>query len=158
LRPEGLTPQRHYQLCVVAEGTSQYLFTAEATFSEVARRLDCSRFTVARWIAWVAQIATVQALLWHVVDHSDQPVVPRVLAVSQLGRKARGGLGRAMLEAAAGVFCVLEALAAATGLRSPGLSSVVEAVVADRYRVTTYAAPIIPELARRRRLWLGAQS
>ena len=155
LRPEGLTPQRHYQLDVVAEGTGQYLFAAEGTFSEVARRLDCSRFTVRRWIGWVAQIATVKALLWHVVDYCDEPVVPRVLAVSGLGRKACSAQGRVMLKAAAGVFCVLEALAAAAGLRPPGLSSVVEAVVADRYRVTTYAAPSIPEFARRHRLRLG---
>jgi len=41
-RPEGLTPQRHYQLDVVAEGSSRYLFSARGTLSGVADQMTMS--------------------------------------------------------------------------------------------------------------------
>ena len=151
-RPEGLTPQRHYQLDVVAEGSSRYLFSADGTLSGVAEQMTCSRHTVRRWIRWLSAIVTVGVLLRLLVEHTDEPAAPRVHEVAQPGRKAQSGLVQAVLSAAAGVLCVLEALATAAGLPAPGLSSVVQAVVADRYRVTTYARPFIPDFARCR--WL----
>jgi hypothetical protein len=139
-------------LDVVAEGVGKYLFAPESTLSAVAKKLTCSWFTVRRWIVWMANITTVSALMWHVLDQSGEPVVPQVLPVSQPKRKA----SNVVLKGAAAVLCILEVLAVSAGLDLPGLSSVVEAVVANRYRVTTYAAPTIPEFARRQRLRFGS--
>ena len=151
-RPEGLTPQRHYQLDVVAEGSSRFLFSERGTLGGVAEQMTCSRHTVRRWIHWLSAIVKVGVLLRLLAKHADEPAAPKVHEVAQPERKATSGLVQAVLEAAAGVLCVLEALATAAGLPAPGLSSVIQAVVADRYRVTTYARPFIPDFARCR--WL----
>jgi hypothetical protein len=148
LRPEGLTAQRHYQLDVVAEGTTGYLFAPKATLATVAQALNCSRFTVQRWIRWVGQVVTVSSLLGLIEGLSDGPVVPLILDVWQLQRRAKSTKRRQGLVSAATVLCGMEALAQAAGVAPPGLSSVVEAAVDGRYRVTTYADPLIPDFAQ----------
>ena len=149
LRPEGLTPQRHYQLDVVAEGCITYLFEPTATLTQVAETLTCSRQTVRRWLAWVGAITTVSVLLRVLLEVANAPITPRIHAIHKLSRKAKTSLGAAGLVAARNVLCLLETIGAALAFSTPGLSSVVQVAVADRYRVTTYAQPFIPDFVRR---------
>lgn len=156
LRPAGLTPQRHFQLCVVAKGTSRYLFDEKTSLSQVARECSCHRHTVGRWLGWEAGIARPADLQRHIAEASDVPVTVKIPPVAGLARKAVNAASRTMLKTAAQVLCLMEALGAAVGLEPPGLRSVVEAVLANRYRVTTYASPSIPDFGRRGRLFVGA--
>jgi len=54
LRPPGLTPRRHYQLCVVASAVRQFVSDCHSTLTAVARAHQCCRRTVGRWLHWVA--------------------------------------------------------------------------------------------------------
>jgi len=146
LRPHGLMPQRHFQLCVVAQGTSMYLFEPETNLTKVGQQLSCHRKTVRRWIQWTAGIAVPQDLYRHIMNASGEPVVVKLREVFL---KATSVLTSTVLRTASHVLCLLEVLAAAIGFDPPGLRSVVEAVVANRYRVTTDASPSIPDFARR---------
>ncbi len=148
LRPPGLVPHKHYQLCVVARATSEYLWGEHSTLTAVAAAHGCARRTVKRWVCWLAAIADPAALLSKLREAVDAPVVPRASRVAQLVRKARYALGRVVLERAAEVLALCEALGSAWGLEPPGLRAVVERVVANRSGIATYARPLIPELAR----------
>lgn len=149
LRPPGLAPQRHYQLCVVAQGASTYLFGPDATQDEVAASLGCARRTLGRWLGWLAEIASPADLLRHLVDASDAPEIPPVPQVTALVRKAGTASRRAVLESAARVLCLLEALGQALSLPPPGLRAVVELVLAGRSGLTSGRAPRILDFARR---------
>lgn len=149
LRPPGLAPQRHYQLCVVAQAASTYLFDPAATQERVAASLGCARRTVGRWLGWLAEIATPADLLRHIVEASDAPEIPPMQEVMALARKAGTACRGQILENAARVLCLLEALGQALYLPPPGLQSVVERVLAGRSRVTTDHSPRILEFARR---------
>lgn len=148
LRPAGLVPRRHYQLCVVAEAASQHLFAGDAQ-ERVAARHGCSRRTVGRWLRWLADCADPGALGSQLLAAVGSPILPRLRALAPRLRSLRNTARRAVLERAAAVLELLEALALASGLEPPGLRGVVEHVLAGRDRITTYRAPIIPELARR---------
>jgi len=148
LRPPGLVAHKHYQLCVVARAASRYLWCARSTLSSVASEHGCARRTVRRWMTWVAAIAEPAALLAALRRAVDAPVVPRLRPVAQLTRKARSALCRVLLEQAAEVVALCEALGSARGQEPPGLRAVVEHVVAQRAGVATYARPLIPEFAR----------
>jgi len=148
LRPSGLSPRRHYQLCVVASATSEYLFEAKADLTSVGARCSCSRHTVARWLAWESEIAKPSDLQRHLLEVSGEPLVLKERPVADLACKAVDAVGRRILTAAAQVLALLEALGAALGYEPPGLRSVIEAVVNDRDRVTTYASKSIPDFER----------
>jgi len=146
-RPPGLMPHRHYQPCVMAEGVSHHLFDGEATLTGTARRCDCSRWTVSRWLGWLGKIASPADLQARLAEVTGAPVVGLVCEVAALGSKAATEAGRQVLVRAARVLCLLEALGAAIGLEPPGLRSVLLRVIDDRARHTTYASPLIPEFA-----------
>lgn len=148
LRPPGLAPQRHYQLCVVARAASTYLFDPAATEDQIAGSTGCARRTIRRWLGWLAGIASPEDLLRHLLEASDVPQAP-LQEVAALERKAGSAARRAVLESAARVLGLLEALGQALGLRPPGLQAVVERVLAGRSRVTTDQSPRILEFARR---------
>ena len=148
LRPPGLMPHKHYQLCVVARASSRYVFGQRSTLSSVAAEHGCARRTVKRWVCWLAAVAEPAVLLSKLREAVDAPVVPRASRVAQLVRKARYALGRVVLERAAEVLGLCEALGSAWGLEPPGLRAVVERTVGHRSGIATYARPLIPELAR----------
>jgi hypothetical protein len=132
----------------VAEGLVRYLFFPGATLECVAHALHCSRWTVGRWIGWVSKVVAVSTLLRLIEHLVDAPVVPLVLDVCQLRGRAIAAAKRLELLTAAQVLCVIEAVAQAARLTPPGISSAVEGAIDGRYRVTTYANPLIPDFAQ----------
>jgi len=144
LYPPGLLPRRRYQLCVVSEAVSTYLFDPEATRPAVAEVATCAVRTVGRWFRWVAGVAEpaqLQARLVEVLDEVVVPLFPDVV----IRNHAVGGL----LRRAATNLVGIETLARAIGLAPPGLASLVVALVAGRDGWTTYARPAVPEFASR---------
>jgi len=141
LRPEGLMPHKHYQLCVVANAASEYVFNPRSTQTSVAIKHGCARRTVRRWIVWLAQLAEPAALLAKVVLAVGAPVVPRL-------RNVTSRVGTAPLARAAEALALLEDLGSAWRLEPPGLRAVLERVVGDRTGIATYGRPSIPELAQ----------
>jgi hypothetical protein len=146
-RPPGIVSHRHYQLCVVAKGSSTYLFEPGATLERVATACCCSRWTLVRWVRWIAGLARPEDLQARIVEHADAPLLVPVRGVADLERKSKPGPGRVLLVTAARVLSLLEALALVVSLEPPGLRSVVAAVIGDRPGRTTYARPMIPEFA-----------
>ena len=145
LRPPGLVAHKHYQLGVVAEAVGSYLFDPDATQGGVAARLGCSRRQIGRWIGWVAELARPRDLQARLVELSDRPILPDLPVVATEERKAATPERRVRLRQAAHVLTALEALGSALGLEPPGLGSVLERLG----RISTYAAPAIPDFARR---------
>ena len=148
LLPPGILPGKHYQPCVVASATSRYLFDERASQEEVAAAHGCSRRTVGRWLRWVAGLATTAVLAGMVLAASEEVVLPRWQRVTGLARKARSAATRIMLERAAEILGLMEALAVAWGLEPPGLRAVLERALHGRAAIATHAAPLIPDLAR----------
>jgi hypothetical protein len=140
LRPAGLMPRRHYQLCIVAHATSKFLFHPQATLILIAATHQCSRRTVGRWLQWLAGIAQPKELIRRLSSRSKKAVI------TALGKAS--GSGRRTFAGAAKILCLVEALATAYGYDPPGLRSMVEAAIYNRDRITTYQSPFIPELAR----------
>jgi hypothetical protein len=149
LRPPGLFPQRHYQLCTVSHAMSRYLFDPRGSQAKVAQGCDCSERTVRRWVDWTAQVADPEELARSILEAAREPLLASLRPVADLARKAYTRLRQALLARAGQVLCLLEALGQARGYEPPGLRSVISAVVAGRYRLTTYRAPFIPEVAWR---------
>jgi hypothetical protein len=143
-----LVPRRHYQLCVVAEAASQHLFGGVAQ-QPVADQHGCSRRTVGRWLRWIADCADPGALGSQLLAAVGAPVLPRLRALAPRLRALRDAARRKLLERAATVLQLLEALGLAWGLEPPGLRGVIERVLEGRDRIPSYRAPLIPELARR---------
>jgi hypothetical protein len=77
------------------------------------------------------------------------PVLPRLRALAPRLRALRNSPRRQLLERAAIVLQLMEALALAWGLEPPGLRAVIERAIAGRGRIPSYRAPLLPELARR---------
>lgn len=148
LRPPGLAPHRHYQLCVVASALSTYLFDPKANQAAVAQAHQCSERTVGRWLRWVSQAADPAILQRKVLEALGEPVLVPVRTVANLARKARHAARLEILPRAAHVLAAFEALGAAMGLEPPGLRGVLERVLGNRSRFPTYRSPIIPEFAR----------
>jgi hypothetical protein len=144
LRPEGMTPRRHFQLSVVSEAMAEYVLGGESTHEDLGSRYGCSRWTVGRWLGWVSGVAEPSAVAKLVLDISEEPFLPRVEVVI----RRRWERVRSMVRRAAENLALIEILASACGLAPPGLSSVVEWLVRGRDRVTTYVSPAIPELSR----------
>lgn len=153
LRPPGIFPRRHYQLCVVAAATSQYLHQQQAGQEAVAAAYSCSRRSLGRWLLWESHLAKPADLQRHILDVAEAPLLVRTQPVENLAHKAVDASHRQILKAAALVLGLLEMLAAAAGYEPPGLRSVLETVVGNRDRVTTLAEPAVHELARRRLFW-----
>lgn len=153
LRPPGVIPRRHYQLCVVASATSRYLHEAGASLEAVAAAHNCSRRTLGRWLRWQAQLAKAADLQRHLLDVADAPILPKLQPLVPTARKPLVGSCAALLAAAAAVLGLLEVLGAALGYEPPGLRSVLEIVINNRDRVSTLAEPAVPEFARRRMRW-----
>jgi hypothetical protein len=148
LQPAGLVPRRHYQLCVVAEAASQHLFAGDVQ-ERVAEGRGCSRRSVGRWLRWIGECADPAALGAELLAAVGAPVLPRLRALAPRLRALRDGARRALLERAAAVLELLEALALAWGLEPPGLRGVVEHVLRrGRDAIPPYRAPLFPELAR----------
>lgn len=148
VRPPGLVAHKHYQLCVVAAASSDYLFEPGATQAQVADRHDCSPRTLSRWLRWIGQVASPAAIQARILEVTRETVLAPLLAVANLGRKARTAIRKVELPAAAGVLCLFESLGVALGLEPPGLRSVIVATLRDRSRIATYARPLIPEFGK----------
>lgn len=144
LYPPGLLPRRRFQLCVVTDATSKYLFDPLATRPALAKVATASVRTVGRWLHWLAAVAEPANIQARLVEVLGEPIVPDFPAVV-VRNPAVGG----MLRCAAANLVLIEALARAVGLEPPGLRSLVVALVAGRDGWTTYARPIIPEFASR---------
>jgi hypothetical protein len=140
-------PRRHYQLCVVTEAASQHLF-AGASQEQVAATTGCSRRTVGRWLQWLSQVADPAVLGQKLAAALGEPVLPRLRPLASRRWALRDAARRQVLERAATVLQLMEALGLALGLEPPGLRALVERVLAGRDRITSYRAPLIPELAR----------
>jgi len=153
LRPPGLFPRRHYQLCVVAAATSLYLYQADVSREAVAAAHECSRRSLGRWIVWESQIAKPADLQRHILDVAEAPLLAKAQPVAQLTRKAFDTTHQRILTAAAAVLGLFEVLATALGYEPPGLRSVLGTVVGNRERISTFAAPAVPEFARRFLFW-----
>ena len=147
LRPPGLMPRRHYQLCVVARGTSKFLFETHETLTSVADDHQCSRRTVGRWFNWIAGIAEYSDLIRRLHTVSKETVLSAGLKISEVITRA-GNTRKGVFQRTAQNFCVLEALGEAYGYKPPGFRGVIESAIANRDRITTYHFPFIPELAR----------
>jgi hypothetical protein len=137
IRPSGLMPRRHYQLCIVSHGTSRFLFDPQATLSSVAQAHCCSRRTIGRWLNWIAELADPANLIGRLFYISKEAVIEKAV------NKAKKAF-----QHTAKVFCAIEALGIAYGYGPPGFRGMIESVISNRDRITTYRFPTIPELAR----------
>jgi hypothetical protein len=148
VRPPGISPNRHYQLCVVAHAVSDYLFGEKSTQAKVAQEHDCSERTVGRWLRWVGAVAEPATLQREILEAADEPILSALPKVASIARKARMAVRRQIVTRAAQILSLMEALGTALGLEPPGLRGVVERVLHDRATIATYARPLIPEFAR----------
>lgn len=146
IRPAGLMPRRHYQLCVVTGAAGRILFDADTTLSKVADIYSCARRTVGRWLKWLAGIAKPSELIRRLFAISKdstawaekvKDIVPKVATV-----------GTKTLKRAAKNLLILQALAKVIGYTANGFQSMVEGAIFNRDGITTYQNPFIPELAR----------
>lgn len=148
VRPPGLAPHRHYQLCVVASALSRYLFGPHTTQAAVAQDHQCSERTVGRWLRWVSGVADPAIIQRKLLEAVQAPILVPVRGIESLARKARSTARQEILPRAAQVLAEMEILGAALGLAPPGLRGVIERVLGHRTRMATYRTPLIPELAR----------
>ena len=150
LRPAGLLPNKHFQPCVIASAVSQHVHGGDS-LEKVAATHGCSPRQAGRWMPWTAAVADPAVLAARIVETVDAVILPAVREIAPRLRALRNEVRRLVLERAAQVLALMEALASALGLEPPGLRSVVERFLNGRTDVGTYRRPIIPELA------LGAQ-
>lgn len=148
LLPPGLSPNRHYQLCVVASALSSYLFDKEASQAAVASAYQCSERTMGRWLRWIGAIADPSVLQRKVLEETGEPILSPLRPVENLARKALDAVRRDLLTRAAQVLVGFEALGVAMGKEPPGLRGVLERALGNRPRIATYERPLIPEFAR----------
>jgi hypothetical protein len=150
LRPPGLCPHKHFQLCVVSDALERDLLESDVTQEDVAEDLGCSVPTVRRWRRWIsclAEPAQLQALLVRAVG---APILPRLPRLADSIRTAGNAACRHVRERAAQVLALIEVLGSAWGCEPPALRAVFERVVGNRTGLATYASPIIPEVVWRR--------
>lgn len=147
LRPPGLMPRRHYQLCVVAHGTNEFLFHPHSTITSVAHEHQCSRRSVGRWLKWIGEIADPSKLIRRLFFVSKEREVTSKSKISEMIRKA-ANVGKKAFQRTTKNFCILEALGMAYRYEPPGFRGMIEAVIANRDCITTYCSPFIPELAQ----------
>ena len=145
VRPPGLTANRHYQLDVVAEAMTAYLYRGD-TPSRIAQELGVAVSTVIAWRDQLAGLAEPALLQGLVCEASGEPLLPTLPELAErLGLEQKLAAARRILaERAARVLALLELLATAWGLGSPGLQAVVEHVVGDRTDLFLRRAPAVP--------------
>jgi hypothetical protein len=164
IRPDNIVPYKHYQPCVVASALNQcVLAQTPRSIPQVAKSHDCSRWTVARWIDWVACLADPGQLLSKVHEASDAPVVvklrgpverlrqghlPTLPTDKDLDAGSAGQLLNAVRVVCGAVLSLMEVLTSALDLEPPGLRAILKRFVSNRTCVATYRRPVIPELAR----------
>jgi hypothetical protein len=133
LWPPGLIPHRHYQPCVVSHALSQLLGSG-ASEEQVAAAVGCARQTVGRWLRWIATLAEPATLARRLLQATGEPVVPSLAWAQRHLEAVRDATRRALLERAAEVLTLLEALATVQGVgwaelllavarRQPGVAS-----------------------------------
>jgi hypothetical protein len=143
LRPPGLMPDRHYQMCVVASAARRFLFDPHSTLSSVAAAHQCCRRTVGRWLRWLAGIAKRSALIRRLGGIPGTAVF-----AARDNKRGIGTPARKVFERAARVFCLLEAFGKAYGYKDSPFGGMIEEILSGGDRVATYRFPSIPELAR----------
>lgn len=146
-RPPGLLPNKHFQPCVIARAVSEYLHGG-TSLEDVAVAHGLSRRTLARNLPWMAAIADPAVLLTKLVEAVDAVVLPAKREIAKRLQALRNETRRRILERAAQVLALTEALASALELEPPGLRAIVERFLNGRTDVGTYRRPAIPELAR----------
>lgn len=146
IRPEGLMPGWHYQLCVVAHAASRFLFDTDATLSKVADIYQCARRTVGRWLKWIAGIAKPSELIRCLFAISKKSM-GTIIKVKDIEKKV-AHTGAQPFKRAARNLLILQALARVIGYTGNGFQSMVECAIFNRNGVTTYDDPFIPELAQ----------
>jgi len=149
LRPMGLFPQRHYQLCLTAEGVSEYLFNPSSSLEKVAKACTCSERTVCRWVTWTASVTDPPSLEKRILESLGSPMLAPLKTVSKRFQRYCSQGQLSILTRAGQNICFLEALCQARNCEPPGLRGVLTAVVDNRYRLTTYRDPFIPDFAWR---------
>jgi hypothetical protein len=143
LRPPGLMPRRHYQLCVVASAARQFLFDPHSTLSSVAAAHQCCRRTVGRWLRWLSGIAKPSALIRRLGGIPGTAVFAAKDNKREIGTPARK-----VFERAARVLYLIEALGRAYGYKDSPFGGMIEEILSGGECVATYRFPSIPELAR----------
>jgi len=152
LQPPGLLSRKHYQPCVVAQATADYLFDPSATQQAVADQYGCCRQQVGRWLSWMSELASPGQLQARLVEASGEPVHLPPPEVADLDRKAATEAGRGRLVRAALVLVLLEAVGAALCLEPPGLRAVLLRLSEGWRPVAPLAAPALPIVAQRQAL------
>jgi transposase-like protein len=147
LRPPGLLPNKHYQGCVIASAVQQHVLRGDS-LEQVARDHGCSRRQVGRWSTLTAAMADPAVLASMLVEAVDAVVLPAKYEIAKRLQALRNETRRRVLERAAQVLALAEALASALALEPPGLRAILERFLAGRTGVGTYRRPAIPELAR----------
>jgi len=143
LRPPGLMPGRHYQMCVVASAARQFLFDSHSTLSSVAAAHQCCRRSVGRWLHWIAGIAMPSSLIRRLGG-----IPATAVFAARDNNRGIGTRARKVFERAARVFCLLEALGRAYGCKDAPFGGMIEEILSGGHRVATCRFPSIPELAR----------
>ncbi len=151
LQPPGILPCKHYQPCVVVEAVSRVVAEPGASQRQVAEEVGCSRRQVGRWVGWVGSLASPADLQARVIEEADAPVVVDPPPLARRCRQAYTAVRQAVLERAARVLALLEALGCVWGLEPPGLRGVLVHLSEGWRSLSSYAAPAVPVLAPRPR-------
>jgi len=150
LLPPGLLPGRHFDLSVGAAALSDYLFRPGKSLESAAAAAAVSPRTLGRFRDWVADLVSPNLLAGLIGEVSGAPILPQILAVADAKRKAKRDPGRrTVLDLAARVLCLTEALATAVGLARPGLSSLLSRIFSSPCRPTSIRGEAIPAKAWR---------
>ena len=146
LRPPGLMPRRHYQLCVVASAVREFLFQPHRTLTSVAAAHQCCRRSLGRWLHWIAGIAKPSALIRRL---RRLGAISSAEVFAARDRSRATGTASKVFERAGNLFCLLEALGTGYGYKDTPFGRLIEEILSERERVATYRfAALIPELAR----------
>jgi hypothetical protein len=147
LRPSGLLPNKHYQACVITSAVQQHVLRGDS-LERVARDHGCSRRQAGRWPALTAAMADPAVLAAKLVEAVDAVVLPARREIARRLQALRNETRRGVLDRAAQVLALMEALGSALQLEPPGLRAILERFLNGRTDVGTYRRPVIPELAR----------
>lgn len=150
LIPPGLLPGRHFDLSVGAGALADYLFEPEQSLTSAAMKAGMSSRTLGRFRDFVAELVSGDLLDRLIAKVSRAPILSWVLPVADAERKAkRDARRRSILDRAARVLCLTEALAGAVGLAAPGLSSLLSRIFRRGCRPAFHRGESIPAKAWR---------
>jgi hypothetical protein len=85
LRPPWLYPHRSFEPDVAEAAALTYLLDPQATYTAVARGMDCAWVTVWRWVGWIAALVRPAAVLARAVEPR---VLPRAVPAAARARSA----------------------------------------------------------------------